>query len=154
MVGILWRLAGLTALVFANGFFVAAEFSIVTVRKTRIDQLIAEGHRGARAVRKAVAAPDRYIAATQLGITMASLGLGWIGEPALASMIQPSLTSLPARMAEATAHSIAVAFAFTIITAVHIVFGELTPKWIALERSEATALWVVHRTEVFMRVLW
>ena len=64
---------------FANGFFVAAEFSIVTVRKTRIDQLIAEGHRGARAVRRAVSEPDRYIAATQLGITMASLGLGWIG---------------------------------------------------------------------------
>src|SRR5437016_10848105 len=83
-----WRLGGLLALVFANGFFVAAEFSIVTVRKTRIDQLIAEGHRGARAVRRAITDPDRYIAATQLGITMASLGLGWIGEPALASIVQ------------------------------------------------------------------
>src|SRR6187399_276227 len=92
----LWRLAGLLALVFATGFFVAAEFAIVTVRKTRIDQLIAEGHRGARAVRRAVSAPDRYIAATQLGITMASLGLGWIGEPALASMIQPIFGFLPA----------------------------------------------------------
>src|SRR5437588_9201514 len=92
----LWRLAGLWALVFANGFFVAAEFSIVTVRKTRIDQLIAEGHRGASAVRRAVTEPDRYIAATQLGITMASLGLGWIGEPALASLIQPSLDFVPA----------------------------------------------------------
>src|SRR5919202_3806212 len=91
----LWRLAGLMALVFANGLFVAAEFSIVTVRKTRIDQLIAEGHRGARAVRRAVSAPDRYIAATQLGITMASLGLGWIGEPALASMIERPLEFLP-----------------------------------------------------------
>ena len=88
---ILWRLAGVLALVFANGFFVAAEFSIVTVRKTRIDQLIAEGHRGARAVRRAVTDPDSYIAATQLGITMASIGLGWIGEPALASLIQPAL---------------------------------------------------------------
>ena len=85
-----------SALVFANGFFVAAEFSIVTVRKTRIDQLIAEGHRGARAVRRAVTDPDRYIAATQLGITMASLGLGWIGEPALASLIEPALAFLPA----------------------------------------------------------
>ena len=72
----LWRLAGLLALVFANGFFVAAEFSIVTVRKTRIDQLITEGHRGARSVRRAISAPDRYIAATQLGITMVSLALG------------------------------------------------------------------------------
>src|SRR5438034_11461378 len=92
----LWRLAGLMALVFANGLFVAAEFSIVTVRKTRIDQLIAEGHRGARAVRRAVTSPDRYIAATQLGITMASLGLGWLAEPALATLIEPSLAFLPA----------------------------------------------------------
>src|SRR5258706_12077328 len=109
-----WRLAGLLALVFANGFFVAAEFSIVTVRKTRIDQLIAEGHRGAFAVRRAVTAPDRYIAATQLGITMASLGLGWIGEPALASLIEPSLVLVPAQLATATAHSLAVTLAFTL----------------------------------------
>src|SRR2546425_12130826 len=108
IVGVLWRLAGLLALVCANGFFVSAEFSIVTVRKTRIDQLIAEGHTAARAVRRAVTAPDRYIAATQLGITMASLGLGWIGEPALADIIQPSFDFLPARVAVTTAHSIAV----------------------------------------------
>src|ERR1700738_2059432 len=99
LAGILWRLAGLLALVLANGFFVAAEFSIVTVRKTRIDQLIAEGHLGARAVRRAVTAPDRYIAATQLGITMASLGLGWIGEPALASVIEPGLGFMAAPLA-------------------------------------------------------
>src|SRR6478672_3922232 len=96
----LWRLAGLAALVCANGLFVAAEFSIVTVRKTRVDQLIAEGHRGARSVRRAVTAPDRYIAATQLGITMASLGLGWLAEPALASLIQPAFAALPAAVAE------------------------------------------------------
>jgi len=130
----LWRLAGLLALVCANGLFVAAEFSIVTVRKTRIDQLIAEGHRGATAVRRAVTAPDRYIAATQLGITMASLGLGWLAEPALASVFEPALSFLPAHLAQATAHSIAVAVAFAIITAAEIIFGELTPKWIALER--------------------
>jgi CBS domain containing-hemolysin-like protein len=151
---VLWRLAGLAALVCANGLFVAAEFSIVTVRKTRIDQLIAEGHRGAGAVRRAVSAPDRYIAATQLGITMASLGLGWIGEPALASMIERPLEFLPPYTAAATAHTIAVAIAFTIITAVEIVFGELTPKWIALERSETVALWVVRPLELFMRSLW
>src|SRR5436305_3605668 len=152
--GILWRLAGLLALVFANGFFVAAEFSIVTVRKTRVDQLCAEGHRGASAVRRAVSAPDRYIAATQLGITMASLGLGWLAEPALASMFEPALTFMPAYLAATTAHTIAVAIAFAIITAVEIVFGELTPKWIALERSELTALWVVAPLELFMRALW
>jgi putative hemolysin len=150
----LWRLAGLAALVCANGFFVAAEFSIVTVRKTRIDQLIAEGHTGARIVRRAISAPDRYIAATQLGITMASLGLGWLAEPALASLVEPSLAFLPAHIATPTAHSIAVAIAFAIITAVEIIFGELTPKWIALERSEATAMWVVGPLELFMRVFW
>jgi CBS domain containing-hemolysin-like protein len=149
----LWRLAGLAALVCANGLFVAAEFSIVTVRKTRVDQLIAEGHRGARSVRRAVTAPDRYIAATQLGITMASLGLGWLAEPALASIFEPALAFLPAQLAAATAHSIAVAIAFAIITAAEIVFGELTPKWIALERPEATALWLVKPLEIFMRVM-
>ena len=150
----LWRLVGLLALVCANGFFVAAEFSIVTVRKTRIDQMIAEGHRGARAVRRAVSAPDRYIAATQLGITMASLGLGWMAEPALASIFEPALAFLPAHLAAATAHSIAVAIAFAIITAAEIVFGELAPKWVALERPEATAIWLVRPLELFMRVFW
>src|SRR5215210_5044530 len=154
LAGILWRLAGVLALVFANGFFVAAEFSIVTVRKTRIDQMIAEGHRGARAVRRAVTDPDSYIAATQLGITMASLGLGWVGEPALASLIEPGFAFLPARMAAATAHSIAVAIAFAIVTALHIVLGELAPKTIALQHAETTALVVVKPTELFMKLFW
>src|SRR5512144_2476112 len=142
----LWRLAALLALVFANGFFVAAEFSIVTVRKTRIDQLIAEGNKRARAVRRAVTDPDSYIAATQLGITMASIGLGWIGEPALAEFVHPAVTFLPTNIAEATAHSISVAIAFAIVTALHITLGELAPKTISLERSEATALLVVKPT--------
>src|SRR5216110_1109060 len=151
---VIWRLAGLFALVFANGFFVAAEFSLVTARKTRIDQLIAEGHRSAKAVRRAVSAPDRYIAATQLGITMAALGLGWLAEPALASVFEPALVFLPGHLAVATAHSIAVAVAFAIITAAEIIFGELTPKWIALERPEATAMWLVSPLELFMRAFW
>jgi len=84
---------------------------------------------------------------------MASLGLGWLAEPALASLFEPALTFLPAHLAAATAHSIAVAIAFAIITAAEIVFGELTPKWIALERPEATALWLVKPLELFMRVM-
>src|SRR4051812_1226391 len=151
---VVWRLAGLLALVCANGFFVAAEFSIVTVRKTRIDQLIAEGHLRARAVRRAITAPDRYIAATQAGVTMASLGLGWMGEPAVAALIVPALARFPSYIAETTAHTIAIAIAFTVITAFHIVLGELAPKWIALERAETTALWVVKPTELFMRAIW
>src|SRR5215831_3563992 len=154
LAGILWRLAGLLALVFANGFFVAAEFAIVTMRKTRVDQLIAEGHRSARAVRRAISDPKSYIAATQLGITMASLGLGWIGEPALATIIQPWFSKLPANIAETTAHSIAVAIAFALVTALHIVLGELAPKTIALEKAEATALLVVKPTELFMKTFW
>jgi CBS domain containing-hemolysin-like protein len=149
-----WRLAGLLALVCANGFFVAAEFSIVTVRKTRVDQLIAEGHRWARAVRRAITAPDRYIAATQAGVTMASLGLGWIGEPAVAALIIPELHYLPRQVAESTAHTIAIAIAFTFITAFHITLGELVPKWIALERAETTAMLTVKPTEIFMRLTW
>ena len=92
---IAFRLAAVLALVFANGFFVAAEFALVTVRKTRIDQLIAEGSSLARPVRRAISEPDSYIAATQLAITMSSLGLGWIGEPAIASMIEPLLNAVP-----------------------------------------------------------
>ena len=151
---ILWRLAGVMALVFANGFFVAAEFAIIAVRKTRIDQLIAEGNKRAVAVRRAVSDPDGYIAATQLGITMASLGLGWIGEPALAELVRPGVDFLPTGIAEATAHSISVAIAFSIVTALHITLGELAPKTIALERAEATALLVVRPTELFMRSFW
>ncbi|HMD33985.1 MAG TPA: hemolysin family protein [Vicinamibacterales bacterium] len=151
---IAWRLATLFALVAANGFFVAAEFSIVTVRKTRVDQLIAEGHGSARAVRRAVTAPDRYIAATQLGITIASLALGWMAEPTLAATIEPAFGFLPAHVAATTSHTIAIALSFAAITFVEMVFGELVPKSIALERSETVALWTVRPTEIFMRALW
>ena len=143
-------LLGVLALVFANGFFVAAEFSLVTVRKTRVDQLIVEGNRAARVVRKAVSNPDPFIAATQLGITMASLGLGWIGEPALAPTIQPAFAFLPRPVSTATAHTISVTLAFALITALHIVLGELAPKTIALQHAEKTALFVVRPTQVFM----
>jgi CBS domain containing-hemolysin-like protein len=151
---IAWRLAAVLALVFANGFFVAAEFALVTVRKTRIDQLIAEGSSLARPVRRAITDPDSYIAATQLAITMTSLGLGWIGEPAVSSMIQPALGLFPVSLREATSHTLSVALGFAVITALHIVLGELAPKTIALQHAERTALIVGRPTEVFMRVFW
>jgi CBS domain containing-hemolysin-like protein len=141
-------------LVFANGFFVAAEFSLVTVRKTRIDQLIAEGHRGARTVRRALSDPDSYIAATQLGITMASLALGWVGEPALARLFQPLFAVFGERISEVTAHTISVVLSFSLITALHIVLGELAPKTIALQQSEFVSLLVARPTELFMKVFW
>ena len=146
-----FRLLAVLALVLVNGFFVAAEFSLVTVRKTRIDQLIAEGSRMARPVRRALLHPDRFIAATQLGITMASIGLGWIGEPALASMVHPLVAALPTRVSAATAHSLAVGIAFAVITSLHIVLGELAPKTVALQYPERTALVVAKPTELFLR---
>jgi len=146
-----FRLVAVLALVLANGFFVAAEFALISVRKTRIDQLLAEGSRMARPVRRALDRPDQYIAATQLGITMASLGLGWIGEPALASLLHPLVASLPATISLATAHSLAVAIAFIIITSLHIVLGELAPKTVALQYPEKTSLIVAKPTELFLR---
>ena len=148
------RLAAVLALVFANGFFVAAEFALVTVRKTRIDQLIAEGSSLARPVRRAITDPDSYIAATQLAITMTSLGLGWIGEPAVSSMIRPALGLLPVALRDATSHTISVALGFAVITALHIVLGELAPKTVALQHAERTALIVGRPTELFMRIFW
>jgi CBS domain containing-hemolysin-like protein len=155
-------LAAIFALVFANGFFVAAEFSLVTVRKTRIDQLITEGHRGARTVRRALDNPNNYIASTQLGITMASLGLGWVGEPALASAIEPGFgfigSLVPANIAAfvsaISAHSIAALISFAFITAIHIVLGELAPKTLALQHSESILLLVAPPTQLFMRAFW
>lgn len=154
VLSVVLRILGVLALVFANGFFVAAEFSLVTVRKTRVDQLIAEGNRMARTVRRALNDPDSFIAATQLGITMASLALGWIGEPALAILIEPAFRFLPAEWSTVTAHSVAVAIAFAIITSLHIVLGELAPKTIALTYAERTSLYVAKPTELFMKALW
>ncbi len=152
--GIAAGLAAVLALVLANGFFVAAEFSLVTVRKTRIDQMIAEGHRGARTVRRALNDPDGYIAATQLGITMASLALGWIGKPALAKLFEPLFALFSDRLATGMAHTISVVLSFSLITALHIVLGELAPKTVALQQSEKVSLLVAKPTELFMRIFW
>src|SRR3990172_6620604 len=115
------KLLAVLALVLANGFFVAAEFSLVTMRRSRVEQLLAEGHPLAPAVHRAVHHLDTYLAATQLGITMASLGLGWIGEPALAGLIAPTFRFLPQSWAQVGSHTLAAAGAFAVITALHIV---------------------------------
>jgi CBS domain containing-hemolysin-like protein len=141
-------------LVFANGFFVASEFSLVAVRRSRVAQLVAAGRANAKALLRAVKNLDANLAACQLGITISSLGLGWIGEPALARLIEPSLVSLLGSHSWAGAHAIAVAIAFSIITVLHIVLGELAPKSLALQRSEGTALWVVRPLGWFRVLLW
>ncbi|PSJ63136.1 hemolysin family protein [Pseudaminobacter soli (ex Li et al. 2025)] len=140
-------------LVAANGFFVAAEFSLVAVRRSRVAELVAAGRMNANALQRAVDNLDANLAATQLGITISSLALGWVGEPALAHLIEPLLTALPATLATVSAHTIAIAISFIIITALHIVLGELAPKSLALQRSEGTALWIVRPLGVFLFLL-
>jgi CBS domain containing-hemolysin-like protein len=141
-------------MVLANAFFVASEFALVTVRKTRMDQLIAEGHRLAGTVRRALIQPDKYLAAAQLGITMSSLALGWIGEPALARLIEPAFQMLPDTLRVISAHSVAVAIAFLVITSLHIVLGEQVPKIMALQYAEPVALYTTKLTELFMKACW
>jgi CBS domain containing-hemolysin-like protein len=156
LAGQLTGLVAIVVLVLLNGFFVAAEFALVSVRRTRIQELIDQGNTSAKAVRKAISEPDRFIAATQLGITLASLGIGWLGEPALAEVIAHAIALLPipANWVNLTSHGVAVAIAFALITFMHVVVGELMPKSIALQSPEATALIVARPTlwaEVFFR---
>ena len=139
-------------LVATNGFFVAAEFGLVKVRHTRIDELAAEGKRTARVVQDELRHLDNYIAATQLGITLASLALGWIGEPSLAHLIEPLFSFVGGTAATELAHSVAIAISFFLITMFHIVLGELVPKSIALQRSEETTLFVARPLYLFARL--
>jgi CBS domain containing-hemolysin-like protein len=147
-----YTLLGLLAVVFlvlANGFFVATEFAIVAVRRSRVEQLARDGHPGARIAQHIVSHLDTYIAACQFGITLSSLALGWLGEPALAHLLEPGLEALLGRLAPAAAHGVAVGAAFAVITALHIVAGELAPKGLALQRPEQTALWVARPMQLF-----
>jgi putative hemolysin len=139
-------------LVLANGFFAAAEFALVAVRRSRIEQLADRGHATAPAVLKALDNLDAYVAASQLGITMASLGLGWVGEPALEGILDPLLDFLPEEGQFITSHLISVIIAFSIITALHIILGEFAPKGFALQRAEAVALFVAVPMRVFLTV--
>lgn len=143
-------LLAVLALVFLNGFFVAAEFSFVGARRTRLAQLADEGSGAARAAQNAISHLDQYIAATQLGITLASLGLGWIGEPAVAHLFEPLFERfLPEEVALTLGHTIAVVIAFSLVTMLHIVLGELAPKSIALQRPEDVAMLVARPTILF-----
>ncbi len=152
-IGSLLGLGAVFVLVALNGFFVAAEFALVSVRKTRIEQLVAEGRGGASTVQKALTHLDNYIAATQLGITLASLALGWVGEPALAHFVEPVVGLVAPGGAEgAISHTIAIIISFSLITTLHIVMGELAPKTVALQRPEGTALFVVRPLELFRLV--
>jgi CBS domain containing-hemolysin-like protein len=147
-------------LVLANGFFVAAEFALVAVRKSRIEALAAEGSKQAERLLGLLNNLNAYISATQLGITLASLGLGWVGEPAVAALLEPAL----ARLGEVTGvaflasgavlHTISFIIAFSFITFLHIVFGELAPKTAALELSEKVSLWIALPLQLFYKVFY
>jgi CBS domain containing-hemolysin-like protein len=141
IVGVLGALA-VPLLVLMNAFFVAAEFALVAVRRTRVDELINQRRAGATAVRHAIEHLDDAIAATQLGITLASLALGWIGEPLVARLLVPVFAFLPEKGGWIAAHSVATVIAFCAITALHVILGELAPKAIALERPDTVSLWV------------
>ena len=147
---VLLRVFVILLLVAANAFFAAAEFALVSVRETRIQQLI-EAHRvGARTVLKLHQQLGRVVNGVQLGITVASLTLGWLGEPALARLFETWIGSIP--HAVIYSHTIAVAVAFVLITSLHVILGELVPKSLALQRAERVALAVAAPMDVFLTV--
>ncbi|HYC93960.1 MAG TPA: hemolysin family protein [Thermoanaerobaculia bacterium] len=147
-----WLLVLAFLFVLANGFFVAAEFAIVKVRSTQISELADQGSVRAKMARKLIRHLDAYLSATQLGITLASLALGWIGEPAFHHLIQPLFTrfSIP----EAAARTISATVAFVIISILHIVLGELAPKSIAIQKPVGTTLWTAHLLHTFYMITY
>jgi CBS domain containing-hemolysin-like protein len=148
-----FKLLGVLFFVGANAFFVSSEFALVSVRRTRLEDRAAAGNRRAQAALRLINNPTLFISATQLGITIASLALGWIGEPTVASLLQPIASSLaPAGRAAYVAHALAIVIAFAAITFLHIVLGELMPKMMALERAEGLAMFVARPLELFTRV--
>ncbi len=145
---VLLRVFLILLLVAANAFFAAAEFSLVSVRDTRIQQLIAARRIGARIVQKLHRNLDEVVNGVQLGVTIVSLTLGWVGEPLLAQMMLGPVRDLP--HASVYAHGIAIFIAFVLITCLHVILGELVPKSLALQRSEQVALAVAGPMDVFL----
>src|SRR6185295_12126182 len=142
------KLLAVVLLVAANGFFVAAEFAFVGVRSSRIETLVASGSRSAKRLMELLQNLNAYLSACQLGITLASLALGWIGEPAVASLLAGPLSGL----SETLRHGIAFAIAFSIITSLHIVLGEQAPKLMGLASAEKIALAVALPLQLFYKV--
>ncbi len=147
---VLLRVFVILLLVAANAFFAAAEFALVSVRETRIQQLIAAHRAGARTVLKLHQQLSRVVNGVQLGITVTSLTLGWLGEPVLARLFEVWIGSVP--YATVYAHAVAVPVAFALITSLHVILGELVPKSLALQRAERVALAVAAPMDVFLTV--
>jgi CBS domain containing-hemolysin-like protein len=157
-------LLSIPALVALNGLFVAIEFALVSVRRTRVEEMVRLGIKSARAIEEALNRLDRSIAATQFGVTVASIGLGWIGEATLAHLFQPLFHHVSTAWAEwlqlvnatqfetVATHTAATVMAFLLITFMHVVFGELVPKTVALQMPDRTALWLARPVNVFARL--
>jgi CBS domain containing-hemolysin-like protein len=146
-------LAGALLLILLNAFFVASEFAIVKMRPTRLEQLVHEGDARAKLALRISQHLDAYLSANQLGITLASLGLGWIGEPAIARVLAPYLEGLGAA-AGITGHALALAIAFTVIMSMHTILGELVPKSLAIQRTEQVTLLAARPLHAFYLLMW
>lgn len=147
------KLLAIAALVVANAFFVASEFALVSVRRTKLEERSLGGSRGAQAALRLLDNPTLLISATQLGVTLASLALGWAGEPTIAALLEPIADKFTSSASAVYAsHIVAIVIAFTVITFLHIVLGELMPKMVALERAEAVALFCARPLELFAKV--
>src|SRR5438445_6674270 len=153
LIKVVAKLAAVLFFVAANAFFVGSEFALVSVRRPRLEARAAAGSRRAQAALRLIGDPTSFISATQLGITIASLALGWIGEPTVASLLQPIASRFAAEgRAGYVAHLLAIIIAFAAITFLHIVLGELMPKMAALERAEGLALFAARPLELFAKI--
>ena len=139
-------------LIAMNGFFVAAEFCCVKMRPSRLETLIQEGNTRAKYAKKLIDELDEALSVTQLGITLASLGLGWVGEPFVAKLIAPAIHALG--IGETLGHTISFALAFSLITSMHIILGELTPKSMAIAASEKILLNIALPMIIFWKVMY
>jgi CBS domain containing-hemolysin-like protein len=149
----LLKLVAILLLVVTNGFFVASEFALVSVRRARLEARAAAGSTNARAAIRLLDNPTTFISAVQFGITLASLALGWIGEPTVAALLEPIASTIASEgRAGYVAHVMAIVIAFSVITFLHIVLGELMPKMIALERAERIALFCSRPLMLFAKV--
>ena len=138
-------------LVFLNGFFVAAEFALVKIRDTQLEPLLEKGHRRALMTRFILDRLDAFLSAAQLGITLASLGLGWVGEPIFGALLAPVYDWLDINNVTIQS-TISFGVGFTIITVLHIVAGEQAPKWMAIQKPLPTSLWIAWPMVWFYRL--
>ncbi|WP_416829111.1 hemolysin family protein [Ectobacillus polymachus] len=148
----IFNLVMVAILVTFTGFFVAAEFAIVKVRSSRIDQLVAEGRRSAKSAKQVTSSLDEYLSACQLGITVTSLGIGWLGEPAVYHLLQPLLQHL--QLADAVVSTLSLFLAFSFITFLHVVIGELVPKTFSIQKAEQISLLFAGPLILFYRVAY